>query len=347
MNESPKEAFDRTDGYVVELNNGDQEERLTELPNGMVYGSLKAATLQKPEIFRTTILMKEFSGDGVFIYVPRGVRLDKPVFITDNYACEEGKETVGSTNVIMIDSDASLEVFYRLASLDGRPCKAVKRIRFFIGENSTYKQCEYLDNPANVEVISDTIIYQMSGAKSGMTVVKTGAGYAKLDYSSDMKWPDSETKYSVLYLGGNDERTDVDISIRHNVPDCRSDVLVKGVAGGSSVGSFTGMVYVAQDAQRTEAYQQSRSLLLSDTAQILTSPQLEIYADDVKCSHGATVGQQDGDEVYYMRQRGLSEEQARALQLSGFVGEIVGRIPEGEYHDMVAESVEHKINEIK
>ena len=111
----------------------------------------------------------------------------------------------------------------------------------------------------------------------------------------------------------------------HNVSDCRSESCVKGVAGGRAVGEFHGLVYVAQDAQRTDAQQQSRNILLSDTARITTWPQLEIYADDVKCSHGATVGQMDAEAVYYMRQRGLSEAEARRLQIEGFVGDIVRR----------------------
>lgn len=349
MNERSKEAVNpvETEGYNLELHNGDQEEQLTVLPNGVMFGSLRAATTQYPEIFRSTILVEEFSGDGVFILIPSGVKLDKPIFITDNYHHCEDKEVVGSTNVVMLDADSSLEIYYRLAASSDRLCKARKRIRFFLGENSRYTQYEYLDNPENVEVYSDTIVYQMNNAYSELTVVKTGAGYAEMNYTGDLKWPGSETRCSMLYMLGGDEKTDVNVSIHHNVPDCRSDVLVKGIAAGNSSGSFTGMVYVAQDAQRTEAYQQSRNLLLSETARIQTSPQLEIYADDVKCSHGATVGQQDGDEVYYMRQRGLSEAQARELQLAGFVDDIVMRIPEGSYRDRVEAGVRGKIKNFR
>ena len=99
----------------------------------------------------------------------------------------------------------------------------------------------------------------------------------------------------------------------------------EGVAGGTAVGEFCGLVYVAPDAQRTDAQQQNRNILLSETARITTQPQLEIYADDVKCSHGATVGQMDSEAILYMRQRGLSEAQARRLQIEGFVGDVVRR----------------------
>ena len=117
----------------------------------------------------------------------------------------------------------------------------------------------------------------------------------------------------------------VRLRTNHNVPDCRSNSYIKGVAGGTAVGEFCGLVYVAPDAQRTDAQQQNRNILLSETARITTQPQLEIYADDVKCSHGATVGQMDSEAILYMRQRGLSEAQARRVQIEGFVGDVVRR----------------------
>ena len=113
--------------------------------------------------------------------------------------------------------------------------------------------------------------------------------------------------------------------VSHNVPDCSSRSLVKGVAGGEATGAFQGLVYVAPGAQRTDAQQTSRNVELSTGARIVAKPQLEIYADDVKCTHGATVGQMDDEAILYMRQRGLSEAQARGVQIEGFVGDVVRR----------------------
>ncbi|MDE5622434.1 MAG: SufD family Fe-S cluster assembly protein [Alistipes sp.] len=128
-----------------------------------------------------------------------------------------------------------------------------------------------------------------------------------------------------LFLAGEREHCVVKLRTEHNVADCRSESFVKGVAGGEALGEFCGLVYVAPDAQRTDAQQQSRNVLLSDEARIDTRPQLEIYADDVKCTHGATVGQMDDEAIFYMRQRGLSEAQARRLQIEGFAADVVGR----------------------
>ena len=120
--------------------------------------------------------------------------------------------------------------------------------------------------------------------------------------------------------------------------------MIKGVAGGRSTGEFVGLVYVAPDAQRTDARQTSRNIELGGEARIVAKPQLEIYADDVKCSHGATVGQLDADAVMYMRQRGLSEAQARRLQIEGFVCDIVSA--EDEIGGALAEVLTDKLERL-
>lgn len=143
-----------------------------------------------------------------------------------------------------------------------------------------------------------------AGARSETVTVAFGSGKTALRYAAQLAGPAAEALHAGLFMAADGERKELDVRVEHLVPDCHSDVLMKGVASGTGYGSFDGMVYVAQDAQRTEAYQQSRNLLMGDRARIVTSPRLEIYADDVRCSHGATVGQMDDDAVYYMRQRG-------------------------------------------
>jgi Fe-S cluster assembly protein SufD len=128
-------------------------------------------------------------------------------------------------------------------------------------------------------------------------------------------------------LGGvfvltDDDQTSVASDVNHMSPDCVSRIKVKGVASGKSHGRFSGLVYVAPDAQRTDSEQTNRNVTIGD-GHIETLPQLEIYADDVKCSHGATVGQMDSDAILYMRQRGLSLVDAKRLQIEGFVDDVV------------------------
>ena len=182
---------------------------------------------------------------------------------------------------------------------------------------------------------------QAAGSRctAGMVLLAEGAA----EYRFELNAPDAECALDGVFVAGDAEHCEVGVRVEHNAAGCRSHSLVKGVAGGTATGAFRGLVYVAQDAQRTDARQQSRNLLLGREARIATRPQLEIYADDVKCTHGATVGQLDDDAVLYMRQRGLSEAQARALQVEGFVGDVVSRIPSEPLRALLAEAVSRKL----
>ena len=127
-----------------------------------------------------------------------------------------------------------------------------------------------------------------------------------------------------------DEKVKIAVDMHHKVPHCNSRQLFKGVAGGSSRVDFYGKIIVAQDAQRTEAYQENHNILLSDNAKVDTKPQLEIYADDVKCSHGATIGRLNEEEQFYMRSRGITLEDAKVLQMISFIAPVLENIPEAD-----------------
>lgn len=167
----------------------------------------------------------------------------------------------------------------------------------------------------------ETLVEQAEGAHLKATALELGS--AEAAYTVDLKGAHASSELNAIFTVGGAEQSRLAIRTNHLVPDCTSQSVVRGLAGGTAVGRFEGMVYVAPDAQRTDAQQQNRNMLLSDTARIDTLPQLEIYADDVKCTHGATVGQMDQEAIYYMRQRGIDELQARRLQIAGFVGDLV------------------------
>lgn len=156
----------------------------------------------------------------------------------------------------------------------------------------------------------------------------------------DIVGPHSEVNISGLYLCNSDERLSIRTDLRHRVPECISTQLFNGVAGGSSRVSFFGKIVVAPDAQKTEAYQTNRNLVVSSSAHAETKPQLEIYADDVKCSHGATVGQLNEDEQFYMRSRGIPENEARILQIISFLAPVLAAIPDDRERESLSAEVE-------
>ena len=137
------------------------------------------------------------------------------------------------------------------------------------------------------------------------------------------------------YVCGGQEKVKIAVDMHHDLPHCNSRQLFKGIAGGASRVDFYGKIIVAQDAQRTEAYQENHNILLTDGAKVDTKPQLEIYADDVKCSHGATIGRLNEEEQFYMRSRGISLEDAKVLQMISFIAPVLENIPETDRETVV------------
>lgn len=151
---------------------------------------------------------------------------------------------------------------------------------------------------------------------------------AKVKTEIELCGPGAEADIAGLFLCLGNEDVLLDITVRHTSGGCTSRQLFKGVAGGGADVEFNGLIYVARDAQKTRAYQECHSILLSDKAEVQTRPQLEIYADDVECSHGATTGYLSPEEQFYMRSRGIPEAQARHLQIISFLSPVLRRLPE-------------------
>lgn len=207
---------------------------------------------------------------------------------------------------------------------------ATKIEKIIVGEGGQQSLVRLLGSePTRLEVVL--------GAEARCEVVFVAAEAAEAQHSIcvEMAGRGAELNLYGLISARQGDDCGVATEVRHMVGGCTSHQLIKGIASGDGVATFDGLVYVAPDAQQTDAHQQSRNMLLSPSARIHTNPQLEIYADDVQCSHGATVGNIDDEAIYYMRQRGLSEEQARRLQVLGFVGEILGHIPSEEERERV------------
>ena len=149
----------------------------------------------------------------------------------------------------------------------------------------------------------------------------------------DLVGEGAELDLKAMYITRGEEKVNFNILVHHRVPGCRSTQLVKGIAGGNSNVTFNGTIVVAPDAQKTEAFQENHNILLSELAKVETRPQLEIYADDVKCSHGATIGRLNEDELFYMRSRGIPRQEAEALQMLSFLSPV---IPEDRREEITA-----------
>ncbi len=181
-----------------------------------------------------------------------------------------------------------------------------------------------------------------AGERLKLTLVALPGVSADVPVRVELLGEGAELDAAGLYLCLGDERVNIRMDVRHNVGGCTSRQLFKGIVGGTARSDFYGLIYVARDAQRTEAYQENHNLLLSDEAWALTKPQLEIYADDVACSHGATVGRLNADELFYMRSRGIPEAEARALQMISFLSPVLARIPDEALVAEILRSLENR-----
>ena len=184
-----------------------------------------------------------------------------------------------------------------------------------------------MQNEHNKSKHSTSFKVQMAeGAVFNLNVVTLHGGEISNEIEVNLNGKGGECCVNGLYLADGQQRVSTKVNIFHNVPECHSSQLFKGILDGESRTSFSGKIYVAKDAQKTEAYQANNNLLASKTAKAYTQPHLEIYADDVKCSHGATVGSLNEDELFYMRSRGIAKEEAKLLQQQAFAYAVLEKV---------------------
>ena len=193
---------------------------------------------------------------------------------------------------------------------------------------------------------SVTVTTRYTGASADVTVVVMPGVSCDIRLTVDIAGENAACSVKGIYLCPGDEKVRIAVDMNHLVPHCSSRQMFKGIAGGSSAVDFYGKIIVAADAQKTEAYQENHSLLLSDKSRVNTKPQLEIYADDVKCSHGATIGRLNEQEQFYMRSRGITLREARVLQMISFLSPVFHDMPESAVREEIEEAVEMAVRQM-
>lgn len=196
------------------------------------------------------------------------------------------------------------------------------------------------------DVVPETIVLGRDEELSVLLIALPGVS-ADVSLKVDLNGEGARFALNGVGISTADEKIRVHVELRHNVPGCFSSQLFKNLVGGMALVDFYGRIIVAQDAQKTEAYQANHNLLLSETARVNTKPQLEIYADDVKCSHGATIGKLNEDEQFYMRSRGISLAEARFLQMISFVSPVFELVPEETERERLRNEVEAELRTIR
>jgi Fe-S cluster assembly protein SufD len=295
-----------------------------------------------PEEGKFQALNAALWSDGVFLYVPRGVRLDLPVrvtrwiseagaaFFTRTLIVAEPTSQVSYVDEILsddLDAQSLASTAVEVITQDGAQVQYVAMQR--MGKNAFYLSQQR------------TLAYRDSTLDT--LNVNLGASVARVDLNARLLGPGANSDMLGLYFGDADQHFDHNTSQDHVSPHANSDLLYKGALDGKSRAVFRGVIRVHEGAQQTDAYQTNRNLLLSDHARADSLPNLEIGADDVKCSHGATVGQLDEDSLFYLMSRGLPQAKAERLVVLGFLGEVLSRLPLGGVQEKVTRAIEAKL----
>lgn len=308
------------------------------LPGGVTVGSLAAALDRPPAALEPHLtryaegagnafaaLNTAFTADGAYIFIPEGVAIEAPVHLLFVSTGGDGAVFTHPRNLVIAGPNSRIILIESYAGLsDGYMTNALTEI--VQGKGARVERYKLQQEGDKAVHISTLDVHQQHASELVSRCFSLGGGLARNYVNTLLDGEGAQCILDGLYLAAGRQHVDNHTLIDHAKPRATSREFYKGVLAGHARGVFNGRVVVHQDAQHTDAQQTNRNLLLSEDAEVDTKPQLEIYADDVKCSHGATVGQLDEDAVFYLRSRGMDEAGARSLLTYAFAADIIGRV---------------------
>ncbi len=293
-------------------------------------------------------LSTSFSKDNVFIYVPSGVHLDKPIHIVQLATPSEEALMISPQTFIIAERGSSsrfIETYETMGTDTSQPVFINALTRIVLNENACVDHFKVQDINPDCFIIHQLDTDQKRDSRFMAFTADLGARIARNEVSAHLKGSNTYTQLYGVTVGTKDQHTDNLSFIDHAQPRCGSREMYKAVLADQSRGVFTGKVMVRPDAQKTNAFQQNNTLLLSQKARMDTKPQLEIFADDVKCSHGATIGQLDKESLFYLMSRGLSKKEAASLLQFAFVAEVLDHLSYPEFEQEIAAAIQDHFNQ--
>ncbi|MFH1198299.1 MAG: Fe-S cluster assembly protein SufD [bacterium] len=349
-------AFENFESHLLVFVNGIFSKDLSSidgLPQGVIIDSLNNILENNPDILQKhhaeisksenifTTLNAAYAYDGFVAIVPDGKIVGKPVQIL--YLNGSGSENILSTprNFISVGKDAQLKVIAHFMGVSDNTYFTDSVTDVVCGENSVVEIYK-IQNESNAAFhIERTSVSQKNSANFSHHNLSFGGALARNDIYSVLDGEHIESHLYGLYLANEKQHVDTHTFIDHAKPNSFSNEVYKGILDDESHGVFGGKILVRQDAQKTNAYQSNKTVLLSKNANIDTKPQLEIYADDVKCSHGATVGHLDDNAYFYIRSRGVPDDLAKSMLIHAFANDVI----EAVKIEPLRESLNHMIFE--
>jgi Fe-S cluster assembly protein SufD len=312
--------------------------KLRQLGSGVWVGSLNEAAKQfKPLIEQhygkyvngnsdgLVYLNTAMASDGVFVYVPKGVVLSKPIQVV-NLVHSDVDMFNQHRNLIIVEPNAEISLIICDHTLTPQKFLTNAVTEVFVGENAHFDIIRVQNEHNNACKITHTFIHQERNSYASSNNITLHGGLIRNSTHHFLAGAGAESLSSGLYLADKFQHVDNYVNVVHEAPDCISNQLFKGVMDDMSTGAFNGRILVKPDAQGTVAYQRNNNILMTDDAKMDAKPQLEIYANDVKCSHGATVGQLDENALFYLQSRGIDKREARLMLMFGFAHEVIQNI---------------------
>lgn len=308
------------------------------LPQGAILTSLETAWTEHPALVRQylsqavrmpqhgfTALNTAFMEDGAFVYFPEGATFDEPIYLTF-FSSTDRPTDAHARLLIAAGDDSRLRIVESYTGTTASPYFTNVVTEIIAGQRSVIDHYKRQQESLNAYHVSSTHILLQGDSRFTSHNIVLGGGLVRNDVNACLDGEGIVCTLNGLYLVDGERLVDNHTAIDHAKPHCESHEVYKGVLDGRGRGVFNGKIFVRQDAQKTDAKQTNKALLLSDDATINTKPQLEIFADDVKCTHGATVGQIDAEQMFYLRSRGIGHAEARALLIHAFAEDIIERI---------------------
>ncbi len=358
LNEAFRCDVPQLDTDVVLLVNGwyyAKNQPLQNLPKGVVVGSLQEVANEQPELVQDYLnrqaglsddpivaLNTALAKDGFFLYVPDHVVLEKPIQVINLMRAEDAVFAT-QRNLIVVGKNSQAKVIFCDHTLSACDFLTNNVTEVFVGQDAVADVYTVQNQNNQANSINSSFFKQGANSNLLTSVATLHGGLIRNNLKVEFAGEHAEANVYGMSFTDKKQHVDNFTNIEHAYPNCLSNQVYKNVLDEDSVGAFTGRIHVVRDAQKTNAFQRNNNVLLTDSAKMNTKPQLIIDADDVKCSHGATVGQIDEEALFYLRARGIGESDARMMLMNAFAHEVVQNIRVEPLRDRIDELVEKRL----
>lgn len=290
-----------------------------------------------------TSLNTAFSQEGAYIHVPKSKVVEKPIEIIYFSTGSEAALMTQPRNLVVVGENSHVQIVERHQSLNENPVLTNSVTEIFTQKRAIVDYYKIQNDLQTANLIDNTYIAQKQDSHASVHTFSFGGNITRNNLNFYHQGEHIDSTLKGITIIGDKQHVDHYTLVQHATPNCESHQNYKTILDGSSTGVFNGKIFVEKEAQKTDAFQQNNNILLSDKATINAKPQLEIFADDVKCSHGCTIGQLDENAMFYMQQRGIGKKEAKALLMYAFTSEVTNSVKIPELRAKIARIIADKL----